>query len=122
MIHTHIAGFLYLAAPLTLLAGLIGLLPRPMVLRLLPLTDLNATGWFFVRHWAVLVAMCGALLFWAARDAAARPPVLALVAVEKFCFVGLVFSRRGTAIFRALLPGAIADLVAALVFTLYLLG
>jgi hypothetical protein len=122
MIHAHIVAFLYLAAPLTLLAGLIGLLPRPMVVRVLPLADLDATGWFFVRHWAVLVAMCGMLLFWAARDASARPSVLALVAAEKFCFVGLVFSRRGTAIFRALRPGAIADLVAAIIFTLYLLG
>jgi hypothetical protein len=93
-----------------------------MVVRLFPLTGLDATGWFFVRHWAVLVAMCGSLLFWAARDASARPPVLALVAAEKFGFVGLVFSHRRTAIFRALLPGAMADLVAARVFTLYLLS
>jgi hypothetical protein len=31
-------------------------------------------------------------------------------------------SHRRTAIFRALLPGAMADLVATIVFTLYLLS
>ena len=121
MIHVHIAAFLYLVSALTALAGTAALLPRPMVTRLLPVAGLGPEGWFFVRHWAVLVVICGALLFWAASDASVRPTVLSLVAVEKFCFSGLVFTRRDTAIFHALWPSAVADLVAALVLTIYVL-
>jgi hypothetical protein len=122
VIQAHIAVFLYLVSALTALAGTAALLPRPLVARLLPLASLGPEGWFFVRHWGVLVVICGALLFWAAGDVAARPPLLSLVAVEKFCFSGLVFTRRGTALFRALWPSAVADLVTALVFTLYVFG
>jgi hypothetical protein len=37
-------AFLYLAAPLKLLAGLIALLPRPAVVQPLPLADLDDHG------------------------------------------------------------------------------
>jgi len=119
VIQVHIAFILYLFAGLTTLAGMAALLPRPLVTRFLPLTGLGTEGWFFVRHWAVLVVVCGALLGWAARDASVRPTVLSLVAFEKYFFSGLVYSRRGTPLFRALWPSAAADLVAALVLTFY---
>ena len=122
MISDHSVVILTTISALTALAGMVALLPRALVVRFLPTAGLGPEGWFFVRHWGVLVVVCGALLFWAARYVSVRPTVLSLVALEKYCFSGLVLARRSPAIFRALWPSAAADLVAALILTVYAFG
>jgi hypothetical protein len=107
--------FLWIAAAFTLLAGIVGLLPRALVCRRLPLATMDESGWLFFRHWAVLVMLCGILLAWAAVSTPARPPVLLLVGGEKLAFALIVFRQRQTPLGRALRGGAVADFAAALV-------
>jgi hypothetical protein len=113
---SFLVPLIWLAASATLFAGFAGLLPRPLVSRILPLDTLEPAGWLFFRHWAVLVCLCGVLLVWAALDPVARRPVLVLVAAEKAGFACLVFQHRATPIGRALRGGAVADLLIALIF------
>jgi hypothetical protein len=43
------------------------------------------------RHWALLAALVGALLFYSASHPAVRAPAMAVAAVEKLAIAGLVF-------------------------------
>jgi hypothetical protein len=112
---TLLVAFLWLTAIATAAAGLAGLMPRKLVARRLPVQHLDETGWFFLRHWAVLVLLCGGLLGWAALNDSARPALMTLVAAEKLAFSFLVFRSGNSPLGRVLRGGAIAELLAAVV-------
>ncbi|AHF92074.1 hypothetical protein OpiT1DRAFT_01508 [Opitutaceae bacterium TAV1] len=109
---------LFAIAALTLVAGVAALAPRTVFARRLPADTFGAGGWLVLRHWGVLVVICGLLLFWAARDATVRHPLLLAVGAEKLAFGLLVLRRRTTPLGKLLLPGALCDLLACLLFLL----
>ena len=108
-------ALLWVIAVFTLVAGLVGMLPRKLVCQRLPLDRMDEAGWLFFRHWALLVLLCGLLLVWGALSPSVQPPLLLLVAGEKIGFALIVLRQRHTPLGRALRPGAVADFFAALV-------
>ena len=73
------------------------------------------------RHWGLLIFCVGALLIYAAFSPPARAPILVFAVIEKIglgvCVLGTLLRRQGIV---AVL--AVADLLMALVYLLYLLG
>ena len=121
MIATHIELILIVtgAATATMLSQLFAPLP---VLRLIygeaPTDGVTVA---LARHWGLLIFCVGALFIYAAFYPPARAPILVFAVIEKVglgvCVLGTSLRRQGIV---AVL--AVADLLMALVYLLYLLG
>jgi len=120
MIATHIELILIVtgAATATMLIQFFAPLP---VLRLIygeaPTDGVTVA---LARHWGLLIFCVGALLIYAAFSPPARAPILVFAVIEKIglgvCVLGTLLRRQGIV---AVL--AVADLLMALVYLLYLL-
>ena len=122
MISAHIDVLLGIFGVLAMAMIIVTLAPRFALERLLRIEVRDEAGRFFARHWGAMAFACGALLVWAARDAALREPVMIVVGLEKLVLIALVFGQRQRPMFRALLPAALCDAVAVTVFGLYFAG
>ncbi len=111
--NTFVPLLLAVIGLLTALAGLAALLPPALLNARLPLDPLSPAGWFFVRHWGVLVLVCGLALSAAAFIPAWREPVILIVGVEKLAFAALALSQRQILLRQAIRAGGFADLLAA---------
>jgi hypothetical protein len=116
MMHAHLSSILLVIGLYTALA-----LPQVFAPRLFlekvtfgvqssdPLTLLLA------RHWALLAALLGGLLIYAAYHPEVRAPAMLIVAVEKFALAGFVFfegwSRTATATRTAVVDAAMGTIL-----------
>jgi hypothetical protein len=83
-----VASILIFSGAATALAGAIAFLAPRRVFRLAFAAEPEgAPTLFLARHWGVLLFVLGALIVWSAYAPAARGPILAAAALEKFVAV-----------------------------------
>ena len=121
MIATHIELILIVtgAATATMLSQFFA--PLQMLRLIFGEAPTDRVSLVLARHWALLIFCVGALLIYAAFYPPVRAPILVVAVIEKValgvCVLGRSLRRQGIV---AVL--AVADLLMALVYLLYLLG
>lgn len=122
MFATSIWWILVVSGAVTGGAGVAALLFPQALLRLaFGVSDCDAPTKFFVRHWGVLIAVVGALVFYAALAPVVRAPVLVAAAGEKIAIVLVIFFgplKRTTAMTAI----AATDGLFAVLYVAYLSG
>jgi hypothetical protein len=102
-------------------AVVVFLAPGTMMKLLFGQAPSDALGMLIARHWGLLLFLVGALLVYAAYNAAVRPAALAIAVAEKVPFVlGLLVSPLRSR--PAALVMAVADGGMAAVYLVYLIG
>jgi hypothetical protein len=122
MIASHVEMILIVTGLYTVLAVTQFIVPRLVLSRVTFGTDTaDPFTLLMARHWAVLAALVGGLLVYAAYHPEVRGPAMVVAAVEKLVLAGLIFfggwPRTPTAT-----RTAVIDAVIALVLVLCLAG
>jgi hypothetical protein len=103
--------------------GAIGffLFPRFLLQRVFGVEEIGQALTLVTRHWGLLLSLLGALLVYAAFEPGLRVSVMAVAAIEKIVFAGLVFwgPLKKSGIARCAAAG---DGLMALLYVLYLSG
>jgi hypothetical protein len=73
-----------------------------------------------VRNWAVLITLIGAMLIYGAYHASVRPLVLAVAALSKLAFIGLVLAQGSRYLGQQAGVAIAIDAVWVVLFGLYL--
>lgn len=99
----------------TMGAGLLFLAPAT-VLGMIGVTVGDDAGMFFVRHWGLLAACIGALLFYSAASPALRVPVMAAASVEKLALLAMLAQGAHNPALTGLQSAAGFDILCVLLF------
>lgn len=120
MITENISILLIIFGSITSLMFLQLLFPRYYARTSNKISHLDGTAVFFAREAGVAITSIGALLIWAGLDPSIRFPIVLVATIGKLIFVITILSNFKE--FPGLLMTAIIDILAVVVFTLYLLG
>jgi hypothetical protein len=121
MINSHIEAVLIVTGLYTAGALVQFVAPRRFLKVTFGADSDDALTLLLAQHWALLAALVGGLLVYAAYHPVLRVPALVIATVEKLGLAGLVFFGRwprtpaGTRL-------AVADIVMAVIFILYFVG
>ncbi len=121
MIVKHFTKILYVCGILTMLPIVFFFLPWPMF-SLMGISMTPNTGILFAKHWGLLAACFGGLLFYSAMHPELRRPVVIAAAIEKLglcVIIAVGWNDPGFAAFR---PALFIDGLMVLLFGLYLLS
>jgi hypothetical protein len=75
-----------------------------------------------VRNWGALIAIVGAMLIYGAFHPASRPPILAIAALGKIVFIGLVVAQGGRYLSQQAGVAVVVDSLMVVLFVAYLLA
>ena len=120
LIGANIAPILIVTGAITAVPVLQFIFPRPVLRLLSGVTLDDDAGLFFARHWGLVTLSIGALLIYAATNAAARPAIVLAILVEKLGYAGLVFANWNR--FPKMRGSGLFDAACCLVYAAYLLG
>ena len=121
MIVKHFGKILYVCGVITMLPILLFFIPWPMF-SLTGMSMTANTGVLFAKHWGLLAATIGALLFYSAMHPEFRRPIVIAAAIEKLglcVIIAVGWNDPGFAAFHTTL---FVDGLMVLLFGLYLLS
>lgn len=112
----YLPAILRVTGAVTMLSGLQFLAPT-LMLRAQGLDVSDDAGLFFARHWALVVCCLGGLLYYSARQAELRRPVIFVATLEKLALVLMVVMNGSNPALAGMRPAAIFDALCVLLFS-----